>query len=209
MTSMLSDSSTTSLAAVQAKIIHCQQCLEAGYPVQGPPIFSGNDRARLMLVGQAPGVSEVTKTHTPFSGSAGARLFRWLGQAGWSEADFRSEFYITSVTKCFPGPNKSGRGDRAPTRAEQRLCGEWLEAEITLIDPEVLVPVGKMAIDRFFGRGRKLVDLIGNRFQLEGRIVIPLPHPSGASAWIQKPDHQELIRQAIEQLKQVREELKL
>ena len=89
------------------------------------------------------------------------------------------------------------------------MCGEWLEAEIALIDPEVLVPVGKMAIDRFFGRGRKLVDLIGNRFQLEGRIVIPLPHPSGASAWIQKPDHQELIRQAIEQLAHVRTELDL
>lgn len=207
--SMLSDSSMTSLAAVQAQIAHCQQCLEAGYPIQGPPIFSGDAQARLMVVGQAPGVSEVTKTHLPFSGSAGARLFRWLGQAGWPEAAFRSSFYITSVTKCFPGPNKSGRGDRAPTRAEQRLCGEWLDAEITLVDPEVLVPVGKMAIDRFFGRGRKLVDLIGNRFQLEGRIVIPLPHPSGASAWIQKPDHQALIRQAIAQLQQVKKELDL
>jgi len=141
--------------------------------------------------------------------AAGARLFRWLGQAGWAEAEFRSGFYITSVTKCFPGPNKSGRGDRAPTRAEQRLCGEWLEAEITLVDPKVLVPVGKMAIDRFFGPGRKLVDLIGNRFQLDGRIVIPLPHPSGASAWIQKSDHQVLIRQAIAQLQQVKTELNL
>ncbi len=89
------------------------------------------------------------------------------------------------------------------------MCGEWLDAEITLVDPEVLVPVGKMAIDRFFGRGRKLVDLIGNRFQLDGRIVIPLPHPSGASAWIQKPDHRVLIQQALAQLSQVRIELNL
>ena len=89
------------------------------------------------------------------------------------------------------------------------MCGEWLDAEITLVDPEVLVPVGKMAIDRFFGRGRKLGDLIGNRFQLDGRIVIPLPHPSGASAWIQKSDHRVLIQQALAQLSQVRIELNL
>jgi len=207
--SMDNDASTVILTDIQAQFQDCRQCLDAGYFVQGPPIYSGDGQARLMLIGQAPGVVEVNETHMPFSGSAGARLFRWLADAGWSEAEFRQRFYITSCTKCFPGPNKSGRGDRAPSRVEQRLCGEWLDAEITLVDPEVLVPVGKIAIDRFFGRGRKLVDLIGNRFQLDGRIVIPLPHPSGASAWIQKPEHRVLIRQALEQLAQVKEELDL
>ena len=197
------------LSEIQAQMQGCQKCLDAGYSVQGPPIYSGGEPARLMLIGQAPGVVEVNETHLPFSGTAGARLFRWLAEAGWSEAEFRQRFYVTSCTKCFPGPNKSGRGDRAPSRVEQRLCGEWLDAEITLVDPEVLVPVGKMAIDRFFGRGRKLVDLIGNRFQLDGRIVIPLPHPSGASAWIQKSEHRVLIQQALDQLAQVREELTL
>ncbi len=206
---MQNDPSMMKLIAIQSEIQDCQQCLDAGYAIQGPPIYSGDGRARLMLIGQAPGVVEVNETHLPFSGSAGARLFRWLAEAGWSEAEFRQGFYITSVTKCFPGPNKSGRGDRAPSRAEQQMCGEWLDAEITLVDPEVLVPVGKMAIDRFFGRGRKLVDLIGNRFQLAGRIVIPLPHPSGASAWIQKPDHRVLIQQALAQLSHTRQELNL
>lgn len=206
---MDNDSPMTNLIEIQAQIQICRQCLDAGYSIQGPPIYSGDGSARLMLIGQAPGVVEVNETHMPFSGSAGARLFRWLAEAGWSEAEFRQRFYITSCTKCFPGPNKSGRGDRAPSRVEQRLCGEWLDAEITLVDPEVLVPVGKMAIDRFFGKGRKLVDLIGNRFQLDGRIVIPLPHPSGASAWIQKPDHRVLIQQALDQLAQVKAELNL
>jgi uracil-DNA glycosylase len=78
-----------------------------------------------------------------------------------------------------------------------------------LVDPEVVAPVGKMAIERFFGRNRKLVDIIGIRYQIDGRIVIPLPHPSGASAWIQKPEHQRLIQQALGHLAQVKEELGL
>jgi uracil-DNA glycosylase len=205
----MNNDSSMKLAKIQTQIDGCQQCLEAGYSIEGPPIYSGDGHARLMLVGQAPGVVEVREKHLPFSGSAGARLFRWLAEAGWSEAEFRQRFYITSCTKCFPGTNRSGRGDRAPSRAEQRLCGEWLDAEMILVDPEVLVPVGKMAIDRIFGRGRKLVDLVGNRFQIDGRIVVPLPHPSGASAWIQKPEHRVLIQQALGQLAQVRQELNL
>jgi uracil-DNA glycosylase len=194
---------------IQQQIRACQRCSLAGYPVQGPPVFSGNADARLMVIGQAPGKVEAQKTHQPFSGNAGKRLFRWFAQAGWEEAYFRSHFYMTSVTKCFPGPNKSGRGDRAPSRKEQQLCSEWLEAELALVDPEVVVPVGKMAIERFFGRNRKLVDIIGGRFQIDGRIVVPLPHPSGASSWIQSRENQVLIDRALAHLSDVREELGL
>ncbi len=197
------------LELIQQQIRACQRCTLAGYPVQGPPIFSGNANARLMVVGQAPGKVEAAQTHQPFSGNAGKRLFRWLAQAGWEERYFRSHFYMTSVTKCFPGANKSGRGDRAPSRKEQKLCAEWLEAELALVDPEVVVPVGRMAIERFFGRNRKLVDIIGGRFQIAGRIVVPLPHPSGASAWIQNRNNQALISQALAHLARLRQELDL
>jgi len=195
---------------LQEQIKACRRCALAGFQIQGPPIFSGNANARLMVIGQAPGKVEVNETHKPFSGSAGKRLFRWFRQAGWEDEEaFRAQFYMTSITKCFPGPNKSGRGDRAPSRKEQALCAEWLEAELMLVDPEVVTPVGKMAIERFFGRNRKLVDIIGARFQIDGRIVIPLPHPSGASAWIQKPEHQQLIHRALGQLAMVKRELGL
>ena len=197
------------LARIQLQIRACQRCALAGFPIQGPPIFSGNAEARLMVIGQAPGKVEANTTHQPFSGSAGKRLFRWFKQVGWEEAEFRAKFYMTSVTKCFPGPNKSGRGDRAPSRKEQQLCEEWLLAEIALVDPEVVVPVGKMAIERFFGRGRRLDEIIGGRYQIDGRIVIPLPHPSGASAWIQKREHQVLISRALGHLAVVKAELGL
>ena len=98
----------------------CTRCGQAGYAVQGPPIFSGQAGARLMLVGQAPGKVEVGETGQPFSGSAGARLFGWLQQAGWAEQDFRAQCYMTSITKCFPGPHPSGRGD---LRAQQNRAG--------------------------------------------------------------------------------------
>jgi uracil-DNA glycosylase family 4 len=197
------------LADIQRQLRTCTRCQLAGYPVQGPPIFSGAAGARVMIVGQAPGRVEVGETHRPFSGSAGARLFRWLQSAGWSETQVRTQFYITSITKCFPGPNRSGRGDRAPSRAEQQLCSSWLEGEVTLVDPVLLIPVGTLAAARFFGSDRKLVDLVGQRFQIEGRIVIPLPHPSGASAWTQAPDNQVLVRQALAQLQALKQELNL
>ena len=200
---------SSQLTFIQQQIRACRRCALAGFPIQGPPIFAGNEKARLMVIGQAPGKVEVGISHKPFSGNAGQRLFRWLRQAGWEEDEFRAKFYMTSVTKCFPGANKSGRGDRAPTRKEQQLCAEWLEAEIMLVDPEVILPVGKMAIARFFGRQRKLVDIIGARYQIDGRIIIPLPHPSGASAWIQKPAHQTLIQRALQHLALVKEELSL
>ncbi len=194
---------------LQEQIRACRRCALAGYPIQGPPIFSGNPDARLMVIGQAPGKVEAQQTHKPFSGSAGRRLFRWFKQVGWEEEVFRAKFYMTSVTKCFPGPNKSGRGDRAPSRKEQQLCEEWLLAELALVDPEVVVPVGKLAIERFFGRGRRLDEIIGARYRIDGRIVIPLPHPSGASAWIQKREHQVLISQALGHLAVVKAELGL
>ncbi|RUA17540.1 MAG: uracil-DNA glycosylase [Clostridia bacterium] len=200
---------TDELRLVQEQIRRCQRCMLAGYPVQGPPIFSGSAFARLMVIGQAPGKVEAGQTLKPFSGNAGKRLFRWFRQAGWDEDAFRANFYISSVTKCFPGPNRSGRGDRAPSRKEQELCSEWLLSELTLVDPEVVVPVGRLAIERFLGRKRKLVDLIGARFQVDSRIVIPLPHPSGASSWIQKRAHQALIANALQQLSRVRVELGL
>lgn len=104
---------------------------------------------------------------------------------------------MTSVTKCYPGRAKSGSGDRVPSRREQELCRSYLNQEISLIDPRLILPVGGLAISLFYPAGQPLTEVIGTHKQLEGRWVVPLPHPSGASRWHQSPDNRERVSQAL------------
>jgi uracil-DNA glycosylase len=178
----------------------CRRCLEAGFSITPGAIFSGPASARVMIVGQAPGVTEV-EAQRPFNASSGRRLFQWLAEAGWDEDDFRATQYMTAITKCYPGKSPAGKGDRAPSRAEQKLCAPFLERELALIAPEVIIPVGGLAIRRFLGK-TKLVDVVGTAVQAaQGRWIVPLPHPSGASLWLNKPEHQVLVQRAIEYLR--------
>lgn len=157
-----------------------------------------------MIVGQAPGSTEC-ETGRPFNGPSGERLFDWLEQAGWDEASFRATHYMTAITKCYPGRSPNGKGDRAPTRAEQRLCGPFLEQELTLVQPEVVVPVGSMAAQRFLGSVR-LTDVVGTVIDGdEDRLIVPLPHPSGVNLWLNRQENQERVTQALEHLRQLRE----
>ncbi|HEU5185837.1 MAG TPA: uracil-DNA glycosylase family protein, partial [Gemmatimonadaceae bacterium] len=158
---------------------------------------------RAMLVGQAPGKSEI-EDRRAFTGRAGRTLFRWLERAGLDEATFRREVYIAAVTRCYPGPSPSGRGDRVPSPEEQARCAPWLDAELDLIQPSLIIPVGRLAIDRFLGR-EPLDQLVGRRHQLtrvRGRKVnvIPLPHPSGASSWVNMPANRALLDAALDHL---------
>jgi uracil-DNA glycosylase len=153
-----------------------------------------------MLVGQAPGKVE-SEGGVPFSGRAGKTLFRWLARAGIDEKTARELIYISAVTRCYPGPHPSGRGDRVPTRKEQTSCADWLEAELRIIRPEVLIPVGRLAIERFLP-DIPLSDLIGTMRTVEhagGKsVVIPLPHPSGASSWVHQTENKRLLERAID-----------
>lgn len=194
------------LAALHAELSHCRRCAEAGYHIEGHPIFSGPQSARLMLIGQAPGLVEVELGY-PFGGDAGKRLFKWLAQAGWDEASFRATCYITSVTKCFPGRNVKGDGDRVPSAAEQKLCRPWLDAQLALVQPEIVVPVGGLAIRLFYPPDAKLEDVIGHSIvDRVGRCIVPLPHPSGASRWHSDPRHLGRIEQAIFHLRMLKAE---
>jgi uracil-DNA glycosylase family 4 len=109
---------------------------------------------------------------------------------------------MTSVTKCYPGRSKSGSGDRVPTRSEQRLCRPHLDAEISLVDPDLILPVGRLAINLFFSPTLALEQVVGTQKQVDGRWVIPLPHPSGASRWHQSDANRRLVQQAIGLLKE-------
>lgn len=207
------------LPSLHAELRGCRRCAEAGHFVVSPPIFAGRAEARLMIVGQAPGRVEQERTHRPFSGPAGKRLFRWLAEAGWVEEEFRAANYMTAVTKCYPGPHPAGRGDRVPGKEEQALCRPWLEQELALVQPQVVVPVGGLAIQRFLGNGSRLHEIIGCAFARpadDHRLtpwaqqhlppscqVIPLPHPSGASQWFNDAGNQVLLRQALAYLQSI------
>jgi uracil-DNA glycosylase len=149
-----------------------------------------------MLVGQAPGVTEV-QANRPFNASSGRRLFQWLAEAGFEETEFRSRYYMTAVTKCYPGRHPKGKGDRRPTRAEQKLCRRFLEAELSWVKPRVLLAVGGLAIETLVGERLRLADAVGRAFDVGGRIILPLPHPSGASLWTNRPENQALTQRAM------------
>ena len=185
------------LAAHAAALGACRRCGHDDPAVL--PIISDARSPRAMLVGQAPGRAERTDRR-PFAGRAGKTMFRWLARAGFDEPTARAHIYIAAITRCYPGPSPSGRGDRVPSSRERALCSGWLEAELRLIRPAVLVPVGRLAIERFFG-SVPLESVVGSSRVLRdtwgAALAIPLPHPSGASSWLHQGDHAMLLTRAL------------
>ncbi len=237
----------------------CRRCLEEGYWIAPGPVFSRGAGAGLMLIGQAPGPTEAI-VKRPFNAGSGKRLFKWLAEAGWDEAEFRATAYMTAITKCYPGRSDSGKGDRVATPFEQALCRPWLEQELRLVNPRLLILVGGLAIRLLYPANVRLDEIIGTaayfpaeaadplNFDLSqarivisdelrvtsaegvvsgqwpvaseegahltrysppaprhhGRFVVPLPHPSGASLWPNRPENQALISRAMALLRQLR-----
>ena len=194
------------LGELQTQMKSCRLCLEEGYEIYPPAVFSGLKSARFMTIGQAPGITE-QEAERPFNAGSGTRLFGWLGKAGIQEDWFRSTQYMTSVTKCYPGRQASSSGDRVPSRREQQLCRPYLEREIELVDPEVIIPIGRLAINLYFPKSKTLKEIIGGQLQIDGRWVVPLPHSSGASRWHQIKENRLLIDQAISLIREHRERL--
>jgi uracil-DNA glycosylase len=167
----------------------------ASVPVSGPPV-----RSEVMLVGQAPGVRE-PQLGRPFAWTAGKTLFRWFEEAcGFGEDVFRSSIYMAAVCRCFPGKHPKGGGDRVPDDGEIANCAPWMEREIALLRPKLVIPVGKLAIAQFVS-AEKLSEVIGRRMPVErGGVkfnLIALPHPSGASTWHRTEPGKTLLRGAL------------
>ena len=184
---------------------HCERlesCRRCANAPDVRPIASRARTPKAMLVGQAPGKTEMSGG-LPFAGRAGKTLFQWLARAGLDELTAREWLYIAAVTRCYPGPHPSGRGDRVPSPAERARCSDWLSDELRIIRPPIIVPVGRLAIERFLGAA-PLDAVVGleHRVTHEGgeSIVIPLPHPSGASSWIHASGHRELVERALDLL---------
>jgi|SRR5579871_1306864 len=200
------------LEVLQARVARCRACQDAGFLEEARPITALPREARVMVVGQAPGpVTHREGMH--FAGPAGRTLAGWFEAAGFSPRDghkwpFLAGAWLTSLTRCFPGPSASGNGDRAPSPRELALCRPFLNDEIAAVDPDVIVLVGAMAIRAFLGP-RKLDEVVGCRFELAGRTLIPFPHSSGVSRWGNLPDNKAKIAMAVELLRAERERLGL
>jgi uracil-DNA glycosylase len=181
----------------QAELSQCRLC-----PDMIPPVITGQAvQAEILLVGQAPGDKE-GGLGRPFAWTAGKTLFKWFESIGVNEADFRRQVYISAVCRCFPGKNPKG-GDRVPDKKEIAACSQWINKEIKLLQPKLILPVGKLAISQYLPVN-KLVDVIGKKFQRDingvDLDIIPLPHPSGASTWHRMSPGKELLAQALELL---------
>ena len=168
-----------SLASLQRDNAVCRACVEAGYPLESWPVRAPFAHQRAYLFGQAPGIIE-GEERLPWRGRAGQTLRRWLRLDG--DALYET-FYCASVTRCYPGRPTTGRGDRTPTPREQQLCEFWRDWELELVRPQLVVTVGGLPLRRLLGIPR-LTEAIGKSYTREGAIVIPLPHPSGASGWL-------------------------
>jgi uracil-DNA glycosylase len=164
-----------------------------------PPVLSGDGTERAMLIGQAPGWREI-ETGLPFAWDAGKRLCGWFAAAGIGVADFRERWYVTSVGKCYPGRAPGSSVDRPPSRAEVERWTPYLREELRLVRPSLLVLVGGLAHRFAFGASARLDDLVGRELSWDaapGASVLCLPHPSGASTWLNDPARVELWREAI------------
>ena len=191
------------IAALQQRIRSCRLCQEHGYIREAHPIVSGRAADRILVIGQAPGHRSIAKD-LPFSGPGGRILQKWLEQAGFPPGYLHEHTYLSSLTRCDPGRNPRGNGDRRPSPQEVALCKPYLDAELELLRPRVVLLVGTMAIEAFFGKGR-LEDIIGTFEERDGMFLLPLPHPSGVSRWLNEPEHMELLRKALEILAEWRE----
>jgi uracil-DNA glycosylase len=185
-------SSYRSLRSLQRDLARCRACTEAGYPLESRPVRAPGEGQPAYLFGQAPGPVEGAEG-LPWRGRAGQALRRWLEL---DEDEFYATFYCASVTRCDPGRSASGRGDRTPAPREQELCAFWSRWELELLRPRLIVTVGGLALRRMLGL-RQLTACVGNRYGREGAVVIPLPHPSGASGWLNVPANRDRLSVAI------------
>lgn len=205
-------SGAATLQTLQEAQRRCTRCVDAGHLAASKPVFSGDAGQRILLVGQAPGPVENDCTR-PFAGRAGRQLMRWFERGGFAgEADVRRRVYMTSMTTCFPGRTPDGRGDRRPSSREVALCSGWLEAVLGLLAPRLVMPIGSLALARFLP-GHRLDDAVGRLFDASGAAVeapgevpavlpllLPLPHPSGQSRWLNAPARVRQLESALSRL---------
>lgn len=196
----------TDLQRLHIEVRDCRRCVDAGFIGQANPVFRGMDGHRLMIVGQAPGERGHLNS-VPYAGATGVALRSWLERAGFDTEDPFDRFYLTSITKCFPGPSATGKGDRAPSSREIALCATHLGREISIVRPELVLTLGRIAATRLICSD-SLSDLVGTVREVSHAghrfLALPLPHPSGVSHWLNVHENRCRLDRALARLSDLR-----
>ena len=181
-----------------SRLRRCRRCPR----MKSTPVSGGAIISEVMIIGQAPGPREPTLKR-PFAHTAGQTLFRWFERfCGMNEAAVRAKIYFAAVCRCFPGKSPSGT-DRVPAPDEIRNCAPWMNEEIEILKPRLVIPVGRLAILQFIDC-EKLEEVIGQEFRVQRAEqsfdLIPLPHPSGASPWHKIPPGKQFLEKAMRKI---------
>ena len=200
--------------AIQRKIRSCTHCVDRGFIPSAHPVLFGSPAARIMILGQAPGPSAAERP-LPYTGASGRTLQSWLKRAGFEDEALHDpdRFYLTSITKCFPGRAASGKGDRAPRSEEVALCSTHLNTELRWVQPLLIVALGRLSIGTMIPSvsRERLATIVGATYPVEYEAagearVLPLPHPSGVSRWHNERSNQRRLARALESLDAMRRE---
>lgn len=184
----------------QQQLSQCARCPD----MMAPVIIGEPSTSAVMSVGQAPGIHE-GKVQRPFGWTAGKTLFQWFESIGVDEESYRQQVYMAAVCRCFPGKNLKGSGDRVPNKQEIKTCSQWLQQEYQIIQPQLIIPIGKLAMEQYLNF-KLLTDVVGKQHSRQlGEItvdIIPLPHPSGLSTWFRKDPGKGLLQDALQLIQQ-------
>jgi uracil-DNA glycosylase len=200
------------LIELNLRIRACRLCHAEGYLDERESLPLARDPEhdaplpRIILVGQAPGL-RATNENRPFAGAAGDKLRAWVAMGGIAPDDFWRKIHFSAVTKCYPGRLPGARGDRVPTPREQQLCRPWLDAQLAILKPEIVLLVGLLAIQTLLGRVPSLQAVVGTAVIKDGVRYLPLPHPSGVSRWLNEPENAQAVARSMAIMREWVEEL--
>jgi DNA polymerase len=155
------------LAQIAREVSVCQRCMlhhsrKLAVPGEGPV------DANILFIGEGPGFHE-NEQGRPFVGAAGKYLEELLAKINLR----REQVFIGNVVKCRP-PN-----NRDPLPDELAACSDYLERQIQVINPKVIVTLGRYSMARFLPNA-KISDVHGQSFRIKGRLVVPMFHPAAA-----------------------------
>lgn len=167
------------LTELYEQIANCRDCELANYRTKVVP-GEGPEDADLLFIGEAPGWNE-DQQGRPFVGAAGEFLDQLLGSIGLS----REQVYIANVIKCRPPQN------RDPLPAEIRACSKWLDRQVEIIQPKIIVTLGRYSLAKYFP-GEGISKIHGKPRKRDNVVYYPMYHPAAAL-------HQGSLRKIIEE----------